>query len=246
MSSPATATTIIRQLDPSITIFNRPFSRFGILPIGVRMSAVRLQNGDLFLLSPTQLDAATAQELERLGNVKYLVCPNVVHHLYVSEYKKRWPDAKIIGVKGLREKRKDVTFAGIMGESDPAPTYGFENEIEYRHFAGSGNQDTLYFHRPTQTLLTGDLLFNLPPTDQYPAGHTFNPILRAIYSGLQPTATAHKFFSRYLNTKDAEKMRKDVKYVAENWRIKRIVPCHGGIIEQDGDQMFRQAFAWFL
>ncbi|TPX68050.1 hypothetical protein SpCBS45565_g03317 [Spizellomyces sp. 'palustris'] len=247
MTSSPSAPTIIRTLDASITTFSRPFSRFSVFPVGIRMSAVRLGNGDLFLLSPTPLDAPTTEKLEQLGGVKYLVCPNVVHHLYVGEYKKRWPEAKIIGVPGLREKRNDLEFDGIMGEKGSVDKlFGFENEIEHRHFAGSGNQDTLYLHRPTNTLLTADLLFNMPPTDQYPPGHSFNVVLRAIYSTLKPNSGMHRFFSRYLNTSNVAEMRKDVKYIAENWRFERIVPCHGGIIEEGGEQAFREAFAWYL
>lgn len=35
-----------------------------------------------------------------------------VHHLYVGDYAKAYPDAKVIGVDGLGEKRQDVKFTG--------------------------------------------------------------------------------------------------------------------------------------
>lgn len=240
----SSSTTRIQTLDSYITVFSRPFNRFGVFPVGIRMSAVRLRNGDLFLLSPTPLDDSTAEKLNNLGKVKFLVCPNVVHHLYVGDYKKKWPDAKVIGVKGLKEKRKDVEFDGIMGQDNK--TYGFEDEIEYRHFSASRNQDTLYLHRPSNTLLTADLMFNMPPTEQYPPNHRFNFLLRSMYGALKPGTLTHKIFTRYAMATDSKQMKEDVKFVAENWRFERIVPCHGNVLESGAEKAFREAFAWYF
>lgn len=47
-----------------------------------------------------------------IDKVKYLVCPNIVHHLSVQDYVKRYPKASVFGVPGLEKKRSDLNFTG--------------------------------------------------------------------------------------------------------------------------------------
>jgi len=83
MSVRPTATNV-RQVTDSIWTFSRPFLRFGWFKIGGRATAVRLSNGDIFLVSPTQPDDTTKSTLEKIGKVKYLVAP---------DYEVRHPDS---------------------------------------------------------------------------------------------------------------------------------------------------------
>jgi hypothetical protein len=46
---------------------------------------------------------------------RYILAGDFVHHLFLGDYAKAFPEAKVIGVDGLGEKRKDVKFNG--GES---------------------------------------------------------------------------------------------------------------------------------
>lgn len=43
---------------------------------------------------------------------QYIVAADQVHHLYVSDYAKAYPEAKVIGVEGLPEKRTDLKWDG--------------------------------------------------------------------------------------------------------------------------------------
>ncbi|KAI8590323.1 hypothetical protein BDZ88DRAFT_414930 [Geranomyces variabilis] len=240
--------TQIRKLDSAISTFSRPFTRSGLLPIGIRMTSVKLANNDIVLISPTPLDQATEDGIKALGGtVKYLICPNVVHHLFIEDYKRKWPDAKVIGVKGLPQKHKSISFDGVMGVDDPKTTvYGFENDLAYRHFGASRNQDTAYFHKDTKTLIQADLMFNLPPTEQYPGGGNFGFLTRFVHGFLKPETATHKFFTKYAMSSDSRQMTEDVKFVADNWKIERIVPAHGNIIENGGEKAFREAYAWYF
>jgi hypothetical protein len=44
---------------------------------------------------------------------------------------------------------------------------------------------------------------------------------------------------------DKEAMKKDVKTVA-GWDFERIIPCHGDVIEKDGNKAWREVFKWYL
>ena len=68
--------THIREVTTGVYTFSRPFLRLGLFKIGGRATAVRLSNGDVFLVSPTQPDETTKSTLDSIGTVKYLVAPD--------------------------------------------------------------------------------------------------------------------------------------------------------------------------
>jgi hypothetical protein len=65
-----------RQVTGSIWCFSRPFLRFNTLKFGGRATAVRLPNGDVFLVSPVKPDESTKAQLDSIGKVRYLVAPD--------------------------------------------------------------------------------------------------------------------------------------------------------------------------
>ena len=62
---------VIRNITPNITTFSTPFSRFGIIPIGGRSTAIKL-SGDkgVWVLASTPLDETTKARLKEMGEVK--------------------------------------------------------------------------------------------------------------------------------------------------------------------------------
>jgi len=58
---------------------------FLALHVGTRMTVVRLANGGLWLHSPVAMSAQLQQELDALGPVAHIVCPNLYHHVYAGE-----------------------------------------------------------------------------------------------------------------------------------------------------------------
>ncbi|CAE6370706.1 unnamed protein product [Rhizoctonia solani] len=97
---------VIREVIQNIWTFSKPFARFGIFPVGGRSTAVRLQSGDVWVLASTPLDGETKAKLKELGPVKYICGADAVHHLFLGQYKQEYPNAKMIGVASLVEKKK--------------------------------------------------------------------------------------------------------------------------------------------
>jgi hypothetical protein len=62
--------TVIRAINSSITIFSVPFSRFGILPIGGRSTAIKLKNDEVFVLASSPADKETIDTINAMGTVK--------------------------------------------------------------------------------------------------------------------------------------------------------------------------------
>lgn len=61
---------VIRAINPFITIFSVPFARFGVLPVGGRSTAIKLQNDEVFLLASSPADKETIDTLNAMGTVK--------------------------------------------------------------------------------------------------------------------------------------------------------------------------------
>jgi hypothetical protein len=59
-----------RNADLCILYDYRPFALFGILPIGGRSTAIQLQNGGVWVLASTPLDAEMKLKIDELGPVK--------------------------------------------------------------------------------------------------------------------------------------------------------------------------------
>ena len=73
--------SINREVVPGyIWAISRPFLRFNRAKIGGRASIIKLANRDLFVISPTPIEEGTQQWVDSIGNVKYLVAPNVEVH----------------------------------------------------------------------------------------------------------------------------------------------------------------------
>jgi hypothetical protein len=86
--------------------------RFFGLPLGTRMTIVRLAEGSLFVHSPTAADAATRRAAARLGPVRFIIAPNRLHHLWIAEWAARHPDAELWGSPPLLHKRNDISWTG--------------------------------------------------------------------------------------------------------------------------------------
>jgi len=163
--------------------------------------------------------------------------------MFISEFKKEYPEAKCIGVEPLLAKRKDIKWDGAYGADAPDTKYGFEPEIQACYFSGHQSKDVAFLHVPSKTLIEADLLFNLPGHEQYSktkSGDSF--LLR--WTGFGPYSTLHKRFPSLIG-KDKAAMKRDAATVA-GWDFERIIPCHGDVIEKDGKKAWTSAYEWVL
>jgi hypothetical protein len=76
----------LRELVPD-RLWTREMSLrlFGV-ELGTRMSVVRLsgEGGGLWLHSPVALDRRLREELDGLGRVRFVACPNLGHHMFAG------------------------------------------------------------------------------------------------------------------------------------------------------------------
>ncbi|KIJ63219.1 hypothetical protein HYDPIDRAFT_113833 [Hydnomerulius pinastri MD-312] len=233
--------TVIREVAKDVWTFSRPFARYGVFPMGGRSTAIKLKDGGVWVLASTPLTDETKNKINELGTVKYIVNADAVHHLYLSEFKRAYPDAKLIGVADTLKNIEDKTvpFDGLWGRDTPETEYGFEDDIKHCYFSGFRNKDVAFLHVASKSLIEADLLLNLPATEQYSKASSWIP-----QATLKPNSWAHQKVIRGVTT-DVEAMKRDARTVA-SWDFDRIIPCHGDVIEHDGNKAWRDAYKFFI
>lgn len=140
----------IRNLAEGLWKVERPHKLLGI-DVGGRMNVIRLPSGGLFLHSPVRLADELREWLRGLGGVKYVVTPNRFHHIHIGDYARAYPDAVFLAARGLPEKRRDISFFGILGGDAP---HDWEGVIEHFVFGGMPlSNEAVFLHEQSRTLL---------------------------------------------------------------------------------------------
>jgi len=207
------------------------------------------------------------QKLQELGgDLKYIVALDIEHHLFVSEWKKEFPGASIIGPEGLPEKRAKATdervgkeeFAVVFDAKKKADktlsvSPEFDADFDFEYVDGHPGKELVFFYKPDRVLIEADLMFNLPAREQYSrvTDHDNDkPDLRnRLWTSLQSTEGEAKGNKRFiwhvLSRGNRPSFNESVQRIAA-WDFVTIIPCHGDTIEGNGKEIFRKIFEWHL
>ena len=206
--------------------------RFVGVETGSRMTVVRLVDGGLFVHSPISLGGGTREAVDALGSVKAIVAPSLFHHLSVGEWMQAYPDAIVCACPGLERKRRDLRWHRVLGDT---PEEEWRGEIEQVFFgARSFENEVVFFHRASRTLICADAIFNLA---DHPS--RFTRIVARLIGNRKPGAT---LLERVL-IRDRAAARAQVDRML-TWKPDRIVLAHGDIVETGGCEVLRRAYAW--
>ncbi|KAI6370007.1 hypothetical protein MCOR25_004349 [Pyricularia grisea] len=257
---------VIRNITPNIVTLSVPFKRFGRFDIGGRGTIVRLTSGSLAVFSPVALTPdVKAKVAEMGGKLQYIVATDIEHHIFVSDWKKEYPDAHILGPEGLPEKRAKVqdderigkeAFHTVFTTADKGKqtvTPEFDADFVYEFVDAHPNKELVFLYRPDRVLIQADMLFNLPAIEQYSrvpeAAKPTNGLLNKFFTSMNSTAgdaTGIKRFLWYaISSKDRDGFNKSVQRINE-WDFVTIVPCHGETMEGNGKEIFEKVFEWHL
>lgn len=150
----------LRRLDEGLYEVRDRISIAGV-PTPRRMTVVRLADGSLWVCSANRLDDALKSELDAVGPVRHVVCPNRFHHVFVDDYQRAWPEARLYGAPGLAKKRSDLSFDEALGDEPPEAWRG---DLEQLPVAGIPALNEVAFrHAASGTLVLTDLLFHVGP-----------------------------------------------------------------------------------
>ncbi|MCP5373192.1 MAG: DUF4336 domain-containing protein [Hyphomicrobiales bacterium] len=147
---------MLEEFGPGLYAADGPEVSFFGFPYPTRMAAAVLADGTVWVWSPVALDEDLARAVEALGVVRHIVSPNKIHHLFLGDWQRRWPDARLHAPPGLARRRPDLRFDAELGDHpDPA----WAADIDQVVFRGSfAMEEVMFFHRPSRTAIVGDLV----------------------------------------------------------------------------------------
>jgi len=219
---------------PAIKVMGFPFS--------TRATVARLQNGDLWVHSPTHLTDTLRAELDDIGPVRHLIAPNQFHYAYAGDWLAAFPEAQFWAAPGVvgRAVKHGLTLpVGQPLQADQAEI-PWADQLDQLIARGSKwHNEAVFFHRASETLILTDLLQAFE-TAKLPAHCRpwvwFNGTEDA--DGRMPPIIRRSFRDKNALGEDIEQM------IA--WGPRRIIISHGKWYERDGVGELQRAYRKLL
>ena len=238
---------------------------------------MRLQSGAVAVFSPVALTDDVKRKVAELGEVKYIAALDAEvhlpfstlppfphsnkatqHHIFLGPWHQAYPNAQVLGPETLPEKRakqknENVPFAFVFSKAKPITSISpeFDAEFDWEYVPAHVNKELVFHHKPTRSLITADLMFNLPATEQFSrTGVQPNSgILTKIFGALTNTKGTAIWQQRMIwygtSASDRPGFAQSVARI-NKWGFERIIPCHGDVIEGNGKGIFEKVFKWHL
>lgn len=229
---------MLKEFGPEIWIVDGPVvtaaARFHY---PTRMAVIRLDTGELVLWSPVSISAQLRSEIDGLGKVRYLIAPNALHHTFLGEWQRAYPDATIYAPPGLREKRSDISFDGDL---DDGPIEAWAGEIDIVVVHGNRiTTEVVFFHRKSATAIFTDLLQNFP-SDWFSGWRAI--VARLDLMVADEPSVPRKFRIGFTDRRAARAALQRVLA----WPTERVLMAHGTPITTGGKEFLRRAFRWLI
>ncbi|MDH3924279.1 MAG: DUF4336 domain-containing protein, partial [Xanthomonadales bacterium] len=138
------AELMLQEFGQSLYFADGPTVSFYGFPYPTRMAVIRLTDGSAWVWSPVALNDELADSVESVGPVRFIVSPNKIHHLFLSEWSRRWPEARLYAPPGLAKRKPELKFDDeLRDEADPA----WATDIDQVIFHGSvAMEEVVFFH----------------------------------------------------------------------------------------------------
>ncbi len=230
--------TLLTEFGPGIWVGEGPVVPFFHFPYPTRMVVMRLTDGSLFVWSPIALSPDLKAEVDARGPVRHLVSPNLLHHLFLGEWKAAYPEARLYASPGLRKRRKDLAFDADLGD---APDPAWAADIDQVAVLGSPwLTEVVFFHRASHTAIFTDLIENFPP-GWFKGWRGFLARIDGIVAP-HPGAPRELRWSFLFHRRQARAALERILA----WPLERVIVAHGDMVTADAAAFVRKAFAWLL
>lgn len=228
---------VLEAAGQELWLIEGPIVRFLGFPFPTRMAVARLRNGGLWLWSPVHLDDRIRYAVRSLGEPRYVVEPNKLHHLALSEWVAEWPSLQLYAPPGLAAKRRDLRFCEELTDRVPRE---WCDEIDQVLIEGNALvTEVFFFHRPSRTCLVGDLIQRHDPQQRSIWARWFTKLGGvAGPNGGTPRDARWSFVDR--------RSARDAISEALSWEPQRLVIAHGSISAANGADELAHAFRWLL
>ena len=187
-----------------------------------RMCIARLGDG--------RLREEAMREVEAFGKPSFLLVPNGYHRLDIAAFKQRYPQLRVLAGEGSKKRVEEkVPVEGGWNEAPRDPDVSVESlggtkVDEAVVSVRSGGRVSLCFF--------GDAVMNIPHRPGV-GGLLF----RLLGVSGRPRVTA---IARWFIVGDRAVFREHLLRLAGRAGLRRMIPCHGGIVEDDAPAVLRR------
>ena len=208
------------------------------LKLPIRMTIVRLKNGDVLLHSPTRHTPALAEAIKGIGPVRHIIAPATGHWMFVEEWQQAFPAATTWAVPVLRERaqvrRSAMRIDAVLGDGAPSE---WGAGIRQGLVRGAGGfEEAWLFHEESRVLILTDLIHNLDP-------QKLSPITAMVMRAARSTNATSSLHVRAALTSHRDEARRAVNaMIAADPQT--VVFTHGDYFRGRGAERLREAFAW--
>lgn len=221
------------QIAEGVHVFERPQRDRGF-DLPSRSTALELGDGAVALVSPIDwslvLEPEKAEEeLRALGEVRYLIAPNLLHHLHLETALERFPGAQILGPRGLEKKRPALggRYLALEEIRSSERTSDLRAALEWIPLEGAPSiREWAILHLQSRSLVLTDLVFHI----REPRGFLTGLLLRM--GGTHGKLASSRLFSAAV--KDRAAMRSSIERLLKRGAelgVERILVAHGQCLE---------------
>jgi hypothetical protein len=210
--------------------------RFGGMDLFARMTIIKLDCGDLIIHDPCDIDDAVKHEIDALGEVRYILAPGSYHHLFVTQFQQKYPDAETFLCPGLEKKRPDISFEWILGNR-PDPRW--EDALEQVFVQGAKFIcEVAFFHKPSRTLILVDLLENIGDDYTHRAGLYLRFWWKVVFKMWNKPKAAPEY---QLGWGRKDTVKQGLNRILD-WNAERIILAHGEPVDSNVNNILRTAW----
>lgn len=198
-----------------------------------RMTVLRRPEGGLVLHSPLAIDVALAKAIDERGEVKAIVAPNVLHHLFLKAAAERYPKATVLAPPGLEKKVPGLRYEPLPPSGGVS---GLGEGFRVRRIEGVDKMaEHVFLHEASRSLLVTDFMFNVERT----RGFTMKFFLWMMGAWGRPAQSR----MWKLLAKDRAAAGRSAAEVLD-WSFDRVVVGHGDVVAVDAKEHVAAATAW--
>ena len=232
---------MLKQIDRRIWVAEQPFKYLG-LEVGTRMTVILQADLSLLLISHIKINSTLKQQLDNLGTIKYIIAPNLFHHLYLEHSQQLYPQAKIIAPMGIEIKQPNLEIA-LTFERD---LIDFNGELEYIPFTGfqafippkiAKVNEIVFFHPDSKTLIITDSAFNFDRN--FPTITQLAARVIGCYQLLKPSLLEK------VAIQDKEIVSKTIDKILA-WDFQRVIMAHGNIVSENAKEKLTAGYQWLV
>ena len=239
---------LLEEFGPSIWIAEGPVVNFFGFPYPTRMAMIQLEDGSSWVWSPVKLTDELKQDLtaRSLDNVKHVVSPNKIHHIFLKEWQDAFPAARFYAPPGLKERNvaKDIRFAGdLVDDMDDIEKtdIGYAKEIKQVIVKGSlAMEEVAFFHPKSKTALIGDLIQRFQDNQLDGFKKT---IMKMDGMFGSDGSTPREWRFSFLVGKEQARRARDV--IVKEWKPDNLIIAHGEcVLDGTATNVISKALGW--